>query len=349
MRRVELQFFSSHRTTETSVPMRKIERIIYTMRFSTPRPFAKLATSVALAGTLGLAGGAVTLAQDATPAGTPIGPEASCIAPTASGDADTGAATTMASPVATEAPEGTPVEDQAVIDEATAFVQNLYACYNAGDGEAFLAHFTENGHAAVFGDEHDDAELAEHIAAKSAVAQASEVDVHEVVDYGDGTIGVDYQVLLGQQIIHNNGVLTQVDGGWLIDGRTSMAPETQLDSTTASVKASVDGDAVVIEVSPSPLANQPAVKLQITNNADSAINVLLLQGGDAASVTSADLTALPEGVTFVGDVHNVGAGEIVDTAFEGLAEGQYVIVVQTADGATGSYDLTIDPPFDPEA
>ena len=69
------------------------------------------------------------------------------------------------------------------------------------------------------------------------VAQASEVDVHEVVDYGDGTIGVDYQVLLGQQIIHNNGVLTQVDGGWLIDGRTSMAPETRLDSTTASVKA----------------------------------------------------------------------------------------------------------------
>jgi hypothetical protein len=317
------------------------------MRFSTPRPLAKLAASVALAGSLGLAGGAAVMAQDATPAGTPIGPEVSCVAPALA--AATAAPVTAASPAAAaELPQGTVVEDQAVIAEATAAIDNLYACYNAGDGEAFLALFTEAGHAAAFGGD-DHAALVDHIAAMSAAAPASAVTVHEVVDYGDGRLGVDYQVNLGHQIIHDLDVLTNVDGTWLVDGRQALTPETSLDSTTASVKASVEGGAVVIEVSPSPIMNQPAVKLQITNNADSAIDVVLFQGGDAASVTSTDISAAPEGVTFIGEAHNVAPGAIVGTAFEQLPEGNYVVVVQTANGETGSFDVTIDPPFDPNA
>jgi hypothetical protein len=317
------------------------------MQFPTSRPIAKLATSVALAGTLGLAGGAAVMAQSATPAGTPIGPDAACSVAAAVA-APSASPVAAASPVAEEEPTGTAVEDQAVIDEATATINNLYACYNAGDGEAFLALFTEAGHQAAFGND-DHATLADHIAAKSAVAQAGAVEVHEVVDYGDGTLGVDYQVHIGQQVIHNTDILAQVDGTWLVDGRIVDAPETDLDSTTASVKASVADGAVVIEVSPAPIANQPAVKLQITNNADSAVDLVLFQGGDAASVTSTDISAAPEGVTFIGEAHNVGAGQIADTAFENLPEGNYVVVVQTANGETGSFDVTIDPPFDPNA
>jgi hypothetical protein len=318
------------------------------MRFSTPRPFANLATSVALAGTLGLAGGAAAIAQDATPAGTPIGPEASCIAP-AMASADTGAATAAASPAAAAAlPEGTPVEDQAVVDEATAFIQNLYACYNAGDGEAFLGFFTENGHAAAFGNDDHDA-IAAHIAAVSAAAPAGDVVVDEVVDYGDGSYGVSYQVTLGKQVVHNTDVLVPAGDGWQVDNRVTTGGETMLDSATASIKASVDGGAVVIEVSPAPVMNQPAVKFQITNNADSAAHVVIFQGGDAASVTSTDVSAAPEGVTFIGEAHNVGVGEIFGTTFEELEEGAYVVVVETANGETGSFDLTIDPPFDPNA
>ena len=316
------------------------------MRFSTPRPFAKLATTVALAGTLGLAGGAAALAQDATPAGTPIGPEASCIAPAAVAT-DTGAATAMASPVATEAPEGTPVEDQATIDEATAFVQNLYGCYAAGDGTSFAGYFTDAGLQAAFGTSDRDA-VAAQIAAKSAQAPLGAVVVDGVVDYGDGSLGVSYQVTLGKQVIHNTDVLVPAGDSWQVDGRTSTGGDTDMDSATASIKASVDGGAVVIEVSPSPVMNQPAVKFQLTNNASSAIHVVIVQGGDATSVTSTDVTALPDGATFIGEGW-AAPGEIAGTTFEGLDEGAYVVVVETADGETGSFDLTIDPPFDPNA
>lgn len=317
------------------------------MRFSTPRPFARLATSVALAGTLGLAGGAAALAQDATPAGTPIGPEASCIAPTV-GAADTGVATAMASPAAAaEMPAGTPVEDQATIDEATAFAQNLYACYAAGDGQSFAGYFTDAGLQAAFGTTDREA-VAARVAAMSSQAPAGEVAVDEVVDFGDGSLGVSYQVQLGKQLIHNTDVLVPAGDGWQVDNRVSTGGESDMDSATASVKASVDGGAVVIEVSPSPVSNQPAVKFQFTNNADSAAHLVIVQGGDAASVTSADITTLPEGTTFIGEAW-AAPGEIAGTTFEGLEEGAYVVVVETANGETGSFDLTIDPPFDPNA
>jgi hypothetical protein len=317
------------------------------MRFSTPRPFARLATTVALAGTLGLAGGAAALAQDATPAGTPIGPDASCVAP-AMAAADTGAATAAASPAAAaELPEGTPVEDQAIVDEATGFVQNLYACYTAGDGESFAGYFTDAGLQAAYGTADREA-VAAQIAAVSSQAPAGDVTVDEVLDYGDGSYGVSYQVKLGKQLVHNTDVIVPAGDSWQVDNRVSTGGETDMDSATASIKASVDGGSVVIEVSPAPVMNQPAVKFQFTNNADSAAHVVIVQGGDAASVTSADVTALPEGSTFIGEAW-AAPGEIAGTTFEELEEGAYVVVVETANGETGSFDLTIDPPFDPNA
>ncbi len=316
------------------------------MRLSTPRPFAKIAASVALAGTLGLAGGAAALAQDATPAGTPIGPEAGCIAP-ATTSADTAAAVVASPAAAAELPEGTPVDDQAVVDEATGFVQNLYACYTAGDGASFAGYFTDAGLQAAFGTTDREA-VAAQVAATSAQAPAGEVTVDEVLDFGDGSYGVSYQVTLGKQIVHNTDVIVPAGESWQVDNRVTTGGDSDLDSATASIKTSVDGGSVVIEVSPSPVMNQPAVKFQITNNADSAVHVVIVQGGDAASVTSTDVAALPEGATYIGEGW-AAPGEIVGTTFEGLEEGAYVVVVETANGETGSFDLTIDPPFDPNA
>ena len=179
-------------------------------------------------------------------------------------------------------------------------------------------------------------------------AQAHDIVIDEVVDFGNSTLGVTYDVAIGKQLFTFTDVLVPAGDGWQIDNRVTAAGDTDMDSATASIKASVDGGAVVIEVSPSPVMNQPAVKFQITNNADSAVHVVIVQGSDAASVTSADVTALPEGATFVGEAW-VAPGEIAGTTFEGLEEGAYVVVVQTANGETGSFDLTIDPPFDPSA
>ena len=287
------------------------------------------------------------MAQGGTPAATPIGP-GTCMAPATAATAEatpvTGAA--LATPV-TEERTGTPVEDQAVIDEATAAIANINACHDEGNGEAFVALFTEQGRTAAFGDV-DPVELANEIQAMSTMAQTSNFVVHEVLDYGDGSLGVDYQLNIGKQVVHFTDTLVQEGDFWLVDGRTIETPETDLDSTTASVKTSISDGSVVIEVSPNPIMNQPAVKLQMVNNADSAEHVTLLQGGDAASMTDLDLANLPEGVTFVGHA-DAEPGAFVDTLFEGLEEGNYVVVVETSNGETGAFDITIDPPFDPNA
>src|SRR5690606_38726015 len=171
------------------------------MQFPISRPMARFTTTVALAGTLGLSGGAAVMAQEASPA---AGPDPStCVAPAGTAapvaaPADGAAATPG---LAAEMPEGTVVEDEAVIAEATAAIENLYACYNLGDGVSYVSLYTDTGILANWG-EVDRATLAEDIAAISAVAPAHSIDVHEVQDLGDGSYAVDYQVHLGKQVWH---------------------------------------------------------------------------------------------------------------------------------------------------
>ena len=307
------------------------------------RPITRFAAAVALAGTVGISGGAAVSAQEATP----IGPGA-CIAPAMVAQVATPIdGSSLATPVEEDASEGTVVEDEAVIAEATAAIENINACFNEGNGEAFVALFTEQGRTAAFGPT-DPTDLASYMREMATMAQVSDLEVHEVVENGDGSLDVDYQIMIGKEVLHVTDTVISQNDAWLVDDRTVELPETTLDSTTASVKASVDEGAVTIEVSPNPIMNQPAVKLQVVNNADSPMDLILVQGGDAASVTSTDLSQLPEGVSYIGDAH-AEPGEFVDTLFEELEEGAYVVVVETANGESGSIDLTIDPPFDPNA
>lgn len=320
------------------------------MRFSAHRSVARLTASVALAGTLALAGGAA-LAQDATPVSAPIDP-ATCVSPGLD-LASPAAASAVASPAADDAEldalieAATPVEDEALIAELTATVENFYACYNA-DGTSFLGLFSDAAFARYWGGL-DLALLEEQSASEDDALLASNVDVHEVLDLGDGRIAVDYQVTIGKQVEHVTDVYVQEDGIWKVDANAGGdTPETDLDSTTASVKVSEADGAIAIEVSPNPIMNQPAVKLQIANQTDSFIIVALLQGTDAASLpTGFDAAEQMEGVEILGSTA-VEPGEHGIALWEGLDEGDYVILVETGDG-TAAYDLTIDPPFDPNA
>ncbi|HYH12841.1 MAG TPA: hypothetical protein VD789_10845 [Thermomicrobiales bacterium] len=318
------------------------------MQFPISRPLARIATTVALAGTLGLSGGAAVMAQGATPA---AGPDPSqCVAPaeTAAPVASPADGAAMATPaLAEELPAGTVVEDEAVIAEATAAIENLYACYNAGDGVSYVSLYTDTGILANWG-ELDRAALADDIATISGMAPAHSLEVHEVQDLGDGSYVVDYQIHLGKQVWHIADVIVDNGGTWMVDDSFYFTAETELDSTTASVKASMADGELVIEVSPNPIMNQPAVKLQLANEGDSPLYFVLLQGGDAASLTNVDLASLPEGVTFIGE-DSVLPGERFESLFEDLEEGSYVIYMEAETGESATFDLTIDPPFDPNA
>ena len=318
------------------------------MRLPVSQPVAKFIASAAMAGTIGLSGGAAVMGQDATPVGTPIGPDM-CVAPTTTAPvlATPASDVTMATPVADEVADSIVVEDEAVIAEVTAVIENRYACFNEGRGEAFVALFTEQGRMAAFG-EIDPVDLAAQIEAMSTMVQAGEIEIIDVYDFGDGTLGVDYQVQVGQQIFHFVDALVNQNDAWLVDGREIAPPETDLDTATASVESTPTEDGVTVEVSPTPVMTQPAQRLMFINSGDTIHTLVVLQGGDAATITDLDLTNLPEGMTYVGG-GVAGAGEISETMFVDLEPGTYVIAVETADGEVGAVDLMIEPPFDPTA
>lgn len=313
------------------------------MRIPTSRPIAKFVASAAMAGTIGLSGGAATMAQDATP----VGGQVECVAPTTTANvvATPVNGASMATPVGDAAADTIVVEDEAVIAEVTSALENRYACFNQGQGEAFVALFTEQGRTAAFGDI-DPVDLAAEIEAKSAMVQAGDIEVIDVFDFGEGSLAVDYQVTIGQQILHFVDVLVNQNEAWLVDGREIAPPETDLDTATASVESTPADGSVTIEVSPSPIMTQPAQRLMFINSGDTTHTMVLLQGSDAASISDLDLANLPEGMTYVGE-GIAEPGENVETMFVNLEPGDYVIVVETADGTMGALDLVIEPPFDP--
>ena len=233
-------------------------------------------------------------AQDATPAGdacAPIGGDEAAATPEA------------ASPVVEEAPVGTPVEDQATIDAATAVVTEAWDCVN------------EFGLTSTFS------------------------SVLTVFDYGDGTLGVDYQIATGtKQVERYLDVLVEDAGAWSISERTALAPETDLDKVSVGVKlVSADGTPA-IEIAVASFEASPATLFQITNDNDVAQAFALLtvpEGFDPAAAGSFDVLAIPEGTTLEG-VTILDAGASGVALFEGLTPGNYAAysLAVAEDGAT---------------
>jgi hypothetical protein len=282
---------------------------------------------------------AATVDAGATPAATPVGDTA--LSPIDYGDA-----------LAT----GPVIEDGAIVNEATTAIENVYACYNNGDGEAVVSLFTDAGLDAAYG-ANDRETIAAQVSALAVSAPASNVQVDKVVDLGESTLGVDYQVTIGQQVFRFTDVLVQQDGTWLVDERIEDQPGTTLDSATAGIETSVEDGSMVFDISPNPIMNQPALKIQMSNAGDATHRITVLRntgGVDATTVSDVDPANLPEGLDYVGQA-TVEPGAFADTLFENLEEGNYILVGEVLDesgqstGEGSSAELTIDPPFDPDA
>lgn len=276
--------------------------------------------------------GANAIAQDATPEASPAA--AACVAP----DVPEGTPEPMdemmgmdmaspeASPAVEEAaptpPTGTLVEDQAVIDEATATVNNIWACVNEGNYLGAAALTTANYRLTEFGTEnlYTVAALLEQFELSGTVQE-----VLNVYQYDDGSVGVDYQIISGIQVSRTLDIYVEEDGSWKLDADYDLAPETDLDSQTIGVKFGTADNEFVFEVAPAEFAAEPATIFQATNVGALEHEFVLLQvpeGFDPATITNPQGPP-PEGVSFVGAFF-LQPGQTGDLLLEGLQPGNYV-------------------------
>ena len=260
---------------------------------------------VALLGaTLLVGGGGTALAQEASPVATPAGadPVSACLVP--------GDDTTAATPVSAE---GTPVEDQAVIDQATVGATAFFDCLNGNVGPA---------------------DLGGPYALTSLIG---------VIDLGDGTYGVEHQFTHGMRLVQALAVLSEGDGGLVVSGLSMLPVDVEGDSTTLAVKLTGD----TAGISPAETETRPTVILQSVNDSEAPLNVAVLmvpEGFDPATFSLAEFDGtLPEGATPAG-TYDVAPGETVGAVFQNLTAGSYVIAV--SDGASYSLTLTEPAPLD---
>lgn len=259
---------------------------------------------VALLGTaLLVGGGGAALAQDASPeaspaAGAAADPVGACLAPGA-GDA--------ATPVAVA--EGTPVEDQAIIDQATVGATAFFDCLNGNVGPVDLG---------------------------GPYALTSLIGVS---DLGDGTYGVEHQFTHGSRLVQAVAVLSEGDGGLVVSGLTMLPVDFEGDSTTLAV--TLAGEEAGI--SPEETETRPSVVLQSTNDSEAPVSVAVLmvpEGFEPATFSLADYDGtLPTGATPVG-TYDVAQGETVGAVFQNMTAGSYLVAV--SDG--GSYSLILTEP-----
>ncbi len=214
--------------------------------------------------------------------------------------ADTSGASPAASP-ATDA-LATPVADQAVIDTATAALTTYYDC----------------------------------LGQTSTRGSYEALTVNSVSSLADGSLQVDHQVNLGKQVLASRATLVESDGAWMVASQTAIAPKTDLDTVTLSIK--VTGGAVEAG-RPSAVAG-PAVSVHMVNGekTDQTFVVLSVpEKFDPASMKTYDPAALPADVAVVGELP-LAAGTEGDALFVGLEPGNYAVFAVGSDGtlATGA-------------
>ncbi|MGI8484333.1 MAG: hypothetical protein ACR2OU_08720 [Thermomicrobiales bacterium] len=211
---------------------------------------------------------------------------------------------TGASPEATPAADAqaTPVSDEAVIGAATTALDTYYSC----------------------------------LSETSTRGSYGELTVSDVSSLEDGSLLVDHQVTLGKQVLANRATLVETNGEWAVAGQTAISPRTTLDMVTLSIKVT---DGAVEAGRPSAEAG-PAVSFHGVNSEKSAQTFLFLsvpEKFDPTTMTAFDPTALPEGVTLVGELPLAAESE-GDALFVGLEPGSYAVFAVGGDGtlATGT-------------
>ena len=323
--------------------------------------------AIALLGAIALAGGSssAAFAQDASPAASPEA-AAPCDAPGLPPGTPT-AMEEMASPDASEAiaspvveggaeatpvaPEGTPVDDQAVIDEATAAVENIINCFNNEDYVATASLFTSNYLVNVFeaSNPYDAVAQFEFFGALVNFTLKS-VDNVQMLD--DGRLLADVTYLNQNQPIAERWELVEEDGYWKLDADYELPdPGTELDSVSMGVQLGGPEGEYTFTLARDTLTAQPAIILHGLNAGAEAHEIAVLTLPEGASVE--DLFAdgpPPAGLTFHGAIE-LGPGEEGDLVLEGLEPGVYTLVCffETPDGevhaALGMVaELTIEAP-----
>jgi hypothetical protein len=193
---------------------------------------------------------------------------------------------------------GTPVEDQATIDAATAAVAETWGC-------------------------------------ATAYGQTAEMgEVWGVTSYEDGTLGVEYSVTAGMQVLAFSDSLMDHGGTWMVMAREAVSPETDEDSTSVGVAiaAAEEGGAVALAPNLPSAEARPAMFFNVTNGGAEAVHFLIV--ADSAAVdAAADYTVSGEVVAGA----ELGAdGGMALVLVEGLEPGTYVLAGATQ-GADGSW------------
>ncbi|MDQ3043828.1 MAG: hypothetical protein M3R06_01575 [Chloroflexota bacterium] len=298
--------------------------------------------AIALLAAIALAGGSspAVLAQDASPAASPAAEMAPCDAPelppgtptpfeeTASPDASE----VIASPVvdveaeATPAPpEGTVVEDQAVIDEVTAGIENFFNCFNNEDYASAVALLTANALMTDFGSDNPYDVIAE-FEFFGALVDFTLTSVDNVQMLDDGRLIADVTYLMQNQPIAERNVLVEEDGYWKLDESYELPdPGTDLDSVAVGVQVSGPEDEYSFTLARETITVQPAVILHGLNAGTEDHEIAVLTLPEGFNLEELFMGPPPEGLTFHGAIE-LAPGEEGDLVLEGLEPGVYTLV-----------------------
>lgn len=304
-------------------------------RLAMPSGLLLVAMLLALGLSAGRWGSAV--AQDATPDGAT--PAAECT-PAVGDGGDMGGMDMGATPEGMGAtPEASPaalVGSEADAETAAAVVaaaENVAACYNSGDAEAFLGLVTDNfiANSLGFGSRDEAAAgLAEDVTALSDL----QVDADSVLTYDDGRASVDVTYMqLTYQLVAARWYFVMSGSDYLLDEEEFLLPEPDVDFVTViSATAADDATTVVFDQSPSVPATE-AILLHINNRAGTTprefVLVMLPETAMATpaaegGVATVDMAAVEAG-TAVAYALVGGPGE-VDVALVGLPVGTYALL-----------------------
>jgi hypothetical protein len=282
-----------------------------------------LAGMVALVGVAGVGAQATPVATgiEASPAAGP------CEAPEGTPQI---AASPVASPVAADAaPAATPVDDEALIDDAVAAAENLANCWNAGDLDAVLGLVTPNLLQTKFGVA-DAEEAADVLGGMEELPPYTILEVGDVQAYDDGRASLDLDYLLGDhQYTAARWYMVEADGQLLIDEEELLLPQPDVEASSVIGVLFADDESPVAfgegadeETGGREVALLPAIVLNADNTAGTERRFLsVVQVLDESATPTAG--ELPEG-EFVAQI-GLAPGDQADVALVNLQPGTYAI------------------------
>jgi len=230
-------------------------------------------------------------------------------------------------PVAEEPsqPTGEVVEDEALAEEVSAGLLNVFACLGEGNYLGAAALMTEDFRLAEFGT----ANLYSVAAILEEFPQDFEIgEIYEVQDLGDGRFGVEYDQIFGKQVARFFSVLVEDEGFYMLDQDFELTPETTENSVTIGLQAATDESEFAYQIGTATVQQQPATLVRFFNVGEmehEAVFFKTPEDFDPATLLQVEDEAdIPEGVEFVGAAF-APPGEEQTILLQDLEVGTYTI------------------------